>query len=87
MHRTKRESSSALGPIMKAKSVDELISSLLETEDGSEESTEALDELIRRAALYTEMVNLKETKESLEGAIKRALEPKMLAPDPSNKGH
>lgn len=56
MHQTKRESSSPLGPIMKAKSVNDLIDSLINTEDGSEESLEALDELIRRAALHDEVV-------------------------------
>lgn len=78
LHQTRRESSSELGPIMRAKSVDELISSLLDSEDGSEESTEALDELIRRAALYTEIQTIQDKVYGTKAPQYRQV---MLAPD------
>lgn len=55
MHRTKRESSSDLGPILAAKNIDDLLAYLNASPEGSVEAQEATDELIRRAALYTEL--------------------------------
>ena len=57
MHRTKRESSSDLGLILRAKDIDQLLEHMNDSEEGSEESREVLDEIIRRAALYTELTN------------------------------
>lgn len=86
LRRIKRESTSPLAPIMQAKSVDDLIDIFMGPDSSSEESTEALDEVIRRAVFYTEARDL---CDKAVGVIKsRGLgEPKILAPDPSTKGH
>lgn len=76
MHRTKRESSSELGPILAAKNIDDLLDYLNASPEGSVEAQEATDELVRRAALYTEL--------KAENAILKASKgyrQVMLAPD------
>ena len=87
LRRIKRESTSPLAPIMQAKSVDDLIDMFMSPGSSSEESTEALDEVIRRAVLYTEARErgaqlVKDFQE--KGHTGKA---KVLAPDPSSKGH
>lgn len=76
MHQTKRESSSELGPILAAKNIDDLLEAFYDSSEGSEMALEALDELIRRAALYSE---LKAENELLRAS--KGYRQVMLAPD------
>lgn len=91
LRRIRRESSSSLAPILSAKSVDDLLDLFMSTENGSEESTEALDEIIRRAVLYTEAreagakyvesVNKQYKDKGYTGKLQ------FQVLDPSSKGH
>ncbi len=87
----KRESSSPLAPALKAKSVDDLLDMFFDSKNGSEEARESLDELIRRACLWTELQDkINKAKEAgaqsynKDGILDKG---KFLAPDPSTKGH
>lgn len=87
LRRIKRESTSSLAPILTAKSVDDLLELFMSTENGTEEATEALDEIIRRAVLYTEARDrgaqlVKQYQE--KGHTGKIV---VQAPDPSSKGH
>ncbi len=91
MEGIKRKSSSPLAPTLAASSMDQLIDWLLNKEDGSEESMGALDEILRRAALWTEaqekIKNIKNQVVDNYNSFGSTNPAKVLAPDPSNKGH
>lgn len=67
LHQTPRESSSELGRSLAAKTIDDILDMFYESEVGSPEAQEAMDELIRRAALYTELkAEVAELKDKLK---------------------
>jgi hypothetical protein len=91
MEGIKRKSSSPLAPTLAAKSVDELVDWLINKDFESEESREAMNEIIRRAALWTEaqekIKNIKNQVVDNYNSFGSTNPAKVLAPDPSNKGH
>ena len=76
LHQTRRESSSELGRSLAAKTIDDVLDMFYESSEGSSEALEAMDELIRRAALYSE---LKADNELLKAS--KGYRQVMLAPD------